>query len=300
MTKIMWVTDFDCMAGTGGGAELSDRAVIMDGIRRGYDIYIITPDSPVRVEVYTADIAVISNAALFPLSFLSKLLDRLLVVNYIHDYFPQCAWRLFYPDLTKCKTTCRTHQFAHDALTKAALNVFLSPLHYRVWHRVIPEVEFTPHHLHPSPIDTDAFRPVPQVPKIANSVLGVNVLLKFKGMNNVLEYAKAHPELTFTFCGGKDSSAVLPSNANYVGEVAYSEMPGMYVQAERMIHLPSGPEPFARAVAEAKLCGTGVICNQLVGALSYPEYKRMNRDEYAAWISDSPRRFWAKVKQEVM
>jgi len=298
--KIVWITDFDCIAGIGGGAELSDRAVIKEGFKRGYDIEVITPNSPTREMAYTADVAVISNASLFPLPFLAQLLDRLLVVNYIHDYFPLCAYRLYYPELPKCKTTCRTRKFAEDFISKAALNVFLSPMHYQLWKRAISQVDDVPHYLHPSPIDTEMFKLMPVVERLPGSVLGVNVLLGFKGKLNVLKYVLDHPGLMFTFCGSKDDDVKLPSNATWIDVVPYIEMPGMYAQAERVIHLPSSVEPFGRIAAEAKLCGTGFIGNKLVGALSYNEYHKMTRNEYAAWIAGAPRRFWNKVKKEVL
>jgi hypothetical protein len=46
MTKISWICDFDCMIGEGGGGELSERAIIVEGIRRGHDILMCTPNTP--------------------------------------------------------------------------------------------------------------------------------------------------------------------------------------------------------------------------------------------------------------
>lgn len=298
MTKIAWIADYNPLEGQGGGAELSEKAVILEGIRKGYEINLFTPNTPQPEEVLTADFVIIGNASRWAPNFLSRIIEQQEVVNYVHDFAFLCHHRLFYPDLKKCKTTCPHLPFTKKMMLNSSLNIFLSPLHYKVWKRVLPELEDVQHYLHPSPVDVNEFR-VLDVPKVPNSILGVNVLLSFKGKENILKYVQEHSDKTFTFIGGKEGRIKLSSNCYYIGGVPNAEMVGMYNQSECVIHLPNTVDPFCRVVAEAKLCGAKIIGNKLIGALSYKEFGYDGGD-FAKWVSKSPQRFWKKIEKEIL
>lgn len=312
--KVVFIADHNCLGGEGGGAEMSEREVIMEGIMRGYDIHIVSPSSPILSAnnlnqfltfIADVDLAVIGNASRFSRQLLEKITETTEYVFYVHDFFPLCHYRLYFPDLDKCKTTCKNLPFTKKFMLNSSLNIFLSPLHFRVWQRVIPELADAPYHLHPSTIDPERFRPL-EVPKVPNSVLGVNSLLQFKGRDNVLDYAKHHPDKTFTFVGGIEPGTKLLPNCHYIGWVPQVEMPGMYAQSEYVVHLPSTVEPFSRICMEAYLCGAKIIGNKLIGAFSYPQFKskskrkKYNRDELAEWLVDGPKRFWKRLEGEVL
>ena len=296
--KIAWVADHNPLEGQGGGAELSEKAVILEGIRKGYEINLFTPNTPQPNEVLNADFVIIGNASLWSPNFLFRIIEQQEVVNYIHDFFPLCHYRLYFPDLKKCKTTCPHLSYTKKMILNASLNIFLSPLHYKVWKRVLPELEDVPHYLHPSPVDVNEFQ-VLDVPKVLDSILGVNVLLSFKGKDNVLKYAQEHPDKTFTFIGGKEGNIKPLSNCHYLGGVPNAELVGMYSQSECVIHLPNTVDPFCRVVAEGKLCGAKIIGNKLIGALSYKEFG-YGRDDFAKWIDGSPKRFWERIEKEML
>ena len=299
MTKISWICDYDCMIGEGGGGELSERAVITEGIRRGHDIELCTPNTPNKNNVLKSDIAIIGNASRFPSQYLAQVSEQQEIVMYVHDFWPLCRHRLFYSALDKCKTTCPHLPFAKKMLLSSSLNIFLSPLHKKMWSRSIPDLFHTPSYLHVSPVDTKLFVPL-DVPKIPNSTLCVNCLLKFKDLENVIKYAEENPERTITCVGAKEANVKLPPNVIPIGAVSQQELPGMYVQSEEFLHLPDYCEPCGRSVIEAKLCGVPkLVLNKLVGVASFKQFK-YSRGEFAEWIDDSARRFWCELENEVL
>ena len=298
--KIAWIADFNPFAGEGSGAELSEKAVIEEGIRKGFDISLCLPNTPAMNEVHKADLAIIGNASRFPQQYLAKISETTEYVMFLHDQWPHCVYRAFYPDLEKCKTTCPYLPFTKKLLLNSSLNIFLSPLHYRVYQRGIPELKNIEHYLH---VPTVKMKPIDGVQRIPNSVVGINVLWSFKGVENVLAYATEHPELTFTFYGGTDNPKrlnTLPKNCVAMGRVAQEEMAGIYSQAQSFIHLPSHVMAAERTVIEAKLCRVpSLILNKLVGVVSYPEFKKLGYDDFAEWVGNSANRFWQKIKKGV-
>jgi hypothetical protein len=287
------------MIGEGGGAELSEREVIAEGIRRGHDIRIITPNTPQRTVIREMDFVIIGNAFRFPPQFLAQVSEQQEVVNYIHDFWPLCRHRLFYSDLDKCKRTCPHLPFAKKMLLSASLNIYLSPLHKKMWLRAIPELKDIETYLHVSPVDPKLFVPL-DVPKIPNSTLCVNCLLKFKDLENVIKYAEEYPERTITCVGAKEANVKLPPNVIPIGAVSQEELPGMYVQSEEFLHLPNYCEPCGRSTIEAKLCDVHkLVLNKLVGVAGYKEFK-YDRDKFAKWIARSADRFWSKIEKDVL
>jgi glycosyltransferase involved in cell wall biosynthesis len=299
MTKIAWIADYNPLEGQGGGAELSEKAVILEGIRKGHEINLFIPNTPQPNEVLNADFVIIGNASRWAPNLLSKVIEQQEVVNYVHDFSPLCHYRLFFPDLEKCKTTCPNLLFTKKMMLNSSLNIFLSPLHYKVWKRVLPELEDVPHYLHVSTVDTSLFKPL-DVPKVPNSALCVNCLLKFKDLDNVIKYANENTDKTITCVGGKEDKLKLPQNIVYIGGVPNAQLPGMYSQTEAFFHCPSTVEPCGRSTIEAKLCGVPkLILNKLVGVASYKEFK-YDREEFAQWVEDSPKRFWKAIEKEVL
>ena len=298
--KVAWICDYNQFAGEGSGAELSEKAVIEEGIRKGYSIDLVLPNTPAINEVHRADLVIIGSTTRFSRQYLAKVSETTEYVMFLHDMSPICSWRAFYPDLPKCKKTCPNLDFTKKLLLNSSLNIFLTPLHYRVWCRVIPELKNIEHYLH---VPTVKIKPIDGVQRIPNSVVGINVLWSFKA-GNVLAYATEHPELTFTFYGGTDNPKIvneLPKNCVAMGRVAQEEMAGIYSQAQSFIHLPSHVMAAERTVIEAKLCKVpSLILNRLVGVVSYPEFKKLNYDDFADWAGNSANRFWQKIEKGLL
>lgn len=289
--RVSWVQDFDIWH-QAGGAEASDRTTVIEGIRRGHEFRFQLPDG--NVNISDLDVAVVSNAVRYPSEILARLADNVPTVWYLHDYFGACSHRLFYPLAERCFKRCPVASFAGQVLTKAKLLVWLSPLHREAWLKLHPELENVPYHLHPSPVEPgpfeDAARTMNRQP---GTVLGVNVLSSFKGRDNVLQYAKEHPELKFLFVGEPDEDCVLPPNCRAMKGIPSEQMPMLLGQSESLIHLPASPEPFARVIPEAVFAGCRLIVNDKIGALSYG-WK--SKDEVKQALRAAPGKFWEAVE----
>lgn len=293
--RIAWLTDYNPMEVSAAGGALSDRACVIEGIKRGHSFDVVNKDTLKAIGIPNFDLMIISNAHFFDLNELLQASKLLPYIFYSHDYWPLCQYKLFYPMEEKCKH-CKSLPFTHHLLLNSFLNIFLSPLHLEAWSFAIPELKDHPHHLHVSPVDIELFHPIEGAKRIPNSVLGINSLVRFKGASKVLEYVRAHPELTFTFVGAKDEDINLPSNAHFYGYVANSTLPEFLSQAEYFVHLPQNPMPCERTVIESKLCGVPkLILNENVGVASYPEFN-LPTEEFRTWIKESPKRFWNKIE----
>jgi len=183
-------------------------------------------------------------------------------------------------------------------LSQSKLIVWLSPLHRQYWLRSCPELEDHPYALIPPCVDPWLFEEArANVGRLRNTALGVNCLLSFKGRQNVLEYARRHPEVNFTFVGGRDNpSGPLPPNCRYIGPKPRSEMPKLYATHDYFIHLPSTPQPGERTVLEAYFSGAKLILNELVGILSY-RLDWSNRQAVKRLVLEAPAKFWDKVEE---
>lgn len=295
--NIGWVADFDFVGGFVGGAEMSDREAYVQGIKRGHEMSLIMVDNANRLSIEDFDLFVISNASKFSLDWMLKNICIKPYIMYLHDYWPLCMYRLFYPMQEKCRK-CGSIPTVRQFVMNSALNIFLSPLHLDSWSFAIPEVKDHPYHLHPSPVNTELFKPLPNAKRNPNAGIVVNAL-EFKGFNNIVKYCSEHPEITFTFVGGLPQDAKLPPNCVAVGFVPPNKMPGMFAQANYYVELPASPQPFNRTVLEAKLMEVPhLVVNDLIGARSYDWFKEP-AEAVRKIIKDAVPKWWEQVEKHI-
>lgn len=298
--RVAWVSDFNLHSGR-GGAEMNDKAVYEEGIRRGHNLFLLMPESapqdPRALAEY--DLVVVSNAQRFTVPYTVALGDAgIPYVMALKDFWPLCSWRLNFPRMDICKR-CPNLGHTGQMLSRSLCNVFSSPLHQDAWAWSVPQVTQWPSFLHPSPVDGDVFRSG-LAPREPGTALGVQCLLSFKGGASVVKYVREHPELRFTFAGGAEPPFVqgldgLP-NVRLVGDVSLEDLARLYAASEYYLHLPDTPQPFERTCAEARLAGCKLIINHLVGAASWPEFTKLTRDQYAAWLQAAPARWWEHME----
>lgn len=277
-----------------GGAQLTDRAHFLEGVRRGHDLEIWTPHSEAALDSLGAgDIVLASNPVFIHHEVFLGLLDRgARVVWFLHDYQPLCRWRLFYPMQEECRSCHRKERWL-PILLKARLIIWLSPLHRESWLWTCPELAGVPHHLSPSPVNPDRFHDM-GLPR--QGVVAVESLHPFKGRKHVLRWAQEHPEVPITFLAGNPfPNDGLPPNCRVVDQVPGWRMNEVYNRHQVMLHLPQSPSPFDRAVPEAYLAGCRIVGNSLVGALSWPFFQE-GREGVAQALRESPTRFWEAVE----
>lgn len=293
--RFLWAQDFDFMTHP-GGAQLTDRAHFLEGIHRGHDIKIWSPESELDdSEVKEGVIVIASNPAFLPVDAFQLMLDRDVPYLWLfHDYLPVCKYRLFYPKRESCKA-CYLKERWLPILLRSKMLIWLSPLHRNSWLWLCPELESIPHHLAPSPVDFELFYNV-GVPR--QGVITVESLHSFKGRDQVLKWAREHPEVQVTCVGGNPSPGEsLPPNCKELGGVRSFKMNELYNQHETFLHLPQNPSPFDRTVPEAYLAGCEVIGNELIGALSYEWFN--SRENVAEHCKKSPREFWERIEEVV-
>lgn len=286
--KIAWFQDLDPHT-NGGGAELNDRAMITEGIRRNHDVEVIVAHQ--NDDVYNKpDLAVFSNSMEFGTAFYDQM-KKLEVpyVLFVHDYGPWlCKHRLFYPMEERCKTLCYLRDRWRPYILGAKLVICLSPLHLEAWRFAYPETR-------------DAICVPSSVPEgeffdkggPRSGACAVHSGLPFKGWPQVRDWAAAHPETPLTLIGPVPGDA--PKNVVAAERVPYGGMNDWYNKFETFIHLPDRPMPFDRTVAEAYLAGCKVIGNENVGALSWPAFKD-GEQAVRDLLRTAPRAFWEAVE----
>lgn len=283
----------------GGGAQVTDRQFILHGIRQGHDIFILTPQMLGKTPISTFDLAIFSNCVTFPKPELKKISESCKYVIFTHDFY-LCRWRLYFASQKKCMS-CRYMPFWKDLYSRSLLNIFMSPLHYQAHCSVMPQLAKHPHALVPSAINPSDFLASPGIDIKPKTVVSVNCLYGFKGRENVLQYAKDHPDLTFTFIGGKEKEVDLPENCKYVGYKLREDIVKLYGEHEYFLHLPEHPQPFERSPVEFILANPKgkLILNSLVGATSYPWFRvgdKINRREIIKQCSEAPKKFWREIR----
>lgn len=288
--KLAFLQDLPLDAG--GGAQSTDRTMVLEGVRRGHDIQVIAPNINLDALNASYDLAIISNCRSFNIAEVSKSLRERKIpwVLFHHDYM-QCKWRLYYPLEEKCRT-CFLRERWLPVFREAILNVWLSPLHRRTALFSYPELRDRPYALVPSPVSPTEFYPM-DLPRVG--AVAVNAALDFKGRRLFVEWAKAHPDTPITLVGQEpDEDFDAPSNVKFVGPVPQHAMNAVYNAHETFLHLPDHRMPFDRTVAEAYLAGCHIVGNANVGALSWPFFKQ-GREAVVQAMLESPKRFWTAV-----
>jgi len=288
--RVAWISDTSFF---GGGAGRTDQEIILEGIRRDYDIYICLP----RTEVHESDVYIISNAVQFPKEFLTKLSPRIV---FLHDWFPLCDYRLLYPMQEKCKG-CKNRGYTLKLLQGSKLVFFMSRLHMDGWTWALPEVKDLPYELVPSAFSksqVEELKTLRNSMPDENTVLSVNGLLPYKGRDLVLKYAEEHQNLRFTFVGASEGVEQLPKNCRYIGPQPWKSLLHMYAVNESLIHLPQ-LEPCSRVVCESLLAGKRLIANRCVGLLSYFDYRVPTPEEVEKLVLVAGENFWSSVETKV-
>jgi len=293
--NITWLADYNFLSTLAGGAEMSDREAYLYGLKKGHNMQLVNPETAKGASIGLTDLFVISNAVRFNFNWIMQSVSTKPYMAYLHDYWPLCKYRLFYPMQEKCKKT-KNLDVTKQLLLNSVLNIFLSPLHFDAWTFAIPELKDHPHHIHPSPVNIDLFKPIENVKRNPKAGIVVSAM-EFKGFSNTVEYCKKHIELTFTFCGGLPNNAKLPPNCAHIGNIPTDKMPGMYAQASYYVELPNTPQPFNRTVLEARLMEIPhLILNKNIGAISYPWFKK-DTDTIRKNISEAVPKWWKAVEK---
>lgn len=291
--RVLWLQDLDPFT-MDGGAQITDRAHITYGLRRGHDIDIaVGVVEPARIRM--ADLVAVSACTTFPLSVFQDIADAgTPEVWFFHDYATLCKFRLFYAMRPKCKV-CYLRDRWVPIMSRARLLIWLSPLHRRTMLYMAPELAQVPYALVPSPVSDKDFYPMGLERR---GTLAVNAALSFKGGALFQDWVASHPDEPVTLVGAKPEMR-LSSNVTYLGVVPYTGMNDVYNRHERFLHLAERSQPFERTVAEAYLAGCRLTVNGNIGAVSWPFFKK-GRVEVGRVLAGSSQKFWRAIERVIV
>lgn len=300
--KIGWVADLTIEENRGGGQQTNHEMVI-SGRERGHTIDYITPKNwkillanidkeSFRYDLFRYDLLILNRTMAFSADTKRLMISRSRrYVRYEHDY--DSVW---------------ADPLCHQICEKALLNIFLSPLHYKVFNRYYMNkygvgLDNKKVYLQPSPVVGFKESGFSGVERIKNTVIWAGNLHKFKGIDNVIKYASERKDLKFDFYLLKSMSqpAYIKlirnlENASIIDEIAgREEMNRAYASHEYFIHLPVWAEPFGRTVLEAYLSGCKLITNSQVGMMSYG-WDLENYNKIVEINNKSCSNFWDRIE----
>jgi hypothetical protein len=272
--RVAWIQD---NSRPHGGAETSNRCVVATGERLGFDIVGITPENFHPRILEECDVAVVNNFFQFEPAQVRMVLDTIWnqkkpYVKYEHD----------------SRELGRT-SFSKRLFCDSALNVFLSPAHYRNHHEKLGCKGI----VLPLAIDVETFRPVAKVERDPRKALIVGGWRRGgKTGSSLHKYIEAHRSLSFVSVGFE-----FPMT-QCIPHVPLREMPVLYSSTGWLIHLPDMVCAGERVFFEAALCGCRVVANENVGHLSWKR-DLADTDGLRAWLRQAPYDFWKAVHSVV-
>ncbi len=288
--RVVWFQDLDFHKFS-GGAESTDRLHFQEGLRRGYDMAIVTPENQTQAQLTPDDLIVYSNIRRFDPEQLASVKCPYVVFH--HDTW--CRYRLFYPRIpSKCLVRCPVKQQWTKLFEKARLHVFLSPLHYQIHREVFGSI-IEPHVEVPSPMPPGGFV---NMNLERDGYCNISGLHPFKGRDNLLKWAQENPDKRLSILGENPDRTKLPQNVKLLPPVPPGRMVYFYNAFEYFIHLPNHVDPFCRSLAESYLSGCKIIGNANIGCLSWPFFTN-GRDTVEKELLASPQAFWAAIEKYV-
>lgn len=303
-----------------GGGEMITRRLIEVGAARGHDIRVAAvrprgddlhakPDLVLFADVFNFGHTFRSLGAWrgFGRGFLDRAMRQAPFVHLTNAYVDVCNLP-YLPCSGVCEGKCPVkphigpltrlrlrewgnscfaqNSLARELYARAALNVFLSPLHERVSTDLLGRATELPESFVLRPlIDTGRFTNLKEERDI--DYLFVGVIGEAKGLAEMRErFYDADIVLI-----GRCAPGVELDFGRHLGHVPYDEVPKYMNRAKNFVFLPRWPEPQGRVVAEAALCGCTIIGNDNVGARSF-DMNLANPESYVGAEDE----FWTKLE----
>jgi hypothetical protein len=171
----------------------------------------------------------------------------------------------------------------------AKLNIFLSPLHASIFHRIYPKIKEKTFIIEPI-IDVENFVDNNTKRDIAYASCGG--MGEAKGFYNIQEQL-ADKEVVF-FGSNDPQLSEKYKFGKVIGRIPFDKMSDFLNRVEHYVHLPRWPEPNGLIVNQAALCGCKLVVNDNVGATSH-KFDILDRDHYPNHITP----FWEALEKVV-
>lgn len=129
-----------------------------------------------------------------------------------------------------------------------------------------------------------------------NFVLYIGDLNSYKGVHNLIDYAKDHPEMLFKVYGRnmENINFTLP-NLQYFGWLPEDKVRETMAKAKYWIQLPSMIDPFPQMVVKAYLSGCELIVNKNVGCFTYPDWDWNDPENIKKKLREFQETFWQRL-----
>jgi len=269
-----------------GGGEVILKRLIEIGRKLGHEIKVSSVYKSLKIDIFkNADLFFLADIYNNPTRF-KRFFNKNFIKNIIHNeryihfdnaycdvcdlsYLPcngqiketNCSYK---PKWTFWLSKKCFRNSTRVLYKNSMLNVFLSPLHREIVQKILGK-DIVGNYYECKPIiDPKRFYDQKVERDIDN--LFVGVICEAKGIKNM---KKRFPDGNITMIG-KTGNGEDENFGKRLGYIPYKEMPKYFNRANNFIFLPRWPEPQGRVVVEAALCGCNLICNDNVGALSFP------------------------------
>lgn len=227
--RVCFLADAGNLDGTLGGAELTMK-----------EFRLAAPED-VEIVTHDADTYVVGNCTSYDRTLIEELEGKR-VFRYFNDVDPHSdpELRSWFLDNATC--------------------IFTSPLHVERFPFEVAEPIVVP-----PPVDLEAFKPTRQVRRNTERKGAVAIGAyqnPGKGGRALAEWARQN-DLDIYGTG-----QFIPA-ANYIGLLAYTDVPKTLWRYKTFVHLPLDLEPFGRAVVEAWAAGCELVVNANIGAVHW-------------------------------
>ncbi|RKY54168.1 MAG: hypothetical protein DRP92_01795 [Candidatus Neomarinimicrobiota bacterium] len=287
--RFVWIQDLNFLQNPSGGAQASDYQHFIYGLKRGYNQVLITPENYQNIPVQENDILILSNITRFGAE---RFLDKPNKIIMFHHDYNFCKWRLYFPMADKCFNCFYLPEWK-KLYQKAALNIFLSPLHYEMHKKLFGDA-IEPHVLVPSPVDPNKFYDMGK--ERTKDVVTVNGHLPFKGRDNLIKFAKENPNRQISIIGPPPDFE-LPPNCEYIGFVPNNKLNEILNDYRYYLELPNTPQPLNRTACEAYLAGCKLITTNLLG---FASWGWRSREEVVKNIGENAsKKFWDAIMEVI-
>jgi len=258
--------------------------VVNAGEELGFDIVGVTPGLFNREILRQSDVIILNNCFQFqPEQFRDiqyELYENLKpYVKYEHDY-----------------RELKRQNISRPLFERSILNVFISPAHAK---RMCEGLNLEQSDSRPPitrslplAIDLHMFneQPVGRDPK------KVLVPVFHKGNSEMADYINHHPEYSYIILGQVDVH--LEGKIEHKAFASTDEMPGLYSQCGKVLHLPHTHWAGDRVLFEAVLCGCEVITNEHAGRSSWAAvFDWTDEAKLRTQLEVAPYLFWRDVEK---
>jgi len=126
--------------------------------------------------------------------------------------------------------------------------------------------------------------------------LYIGDLNRYKGIYNLIEYAKDHPDMLFKVYGRNIENVNFTlSNIQYFGWLPENKMVETLSKAKYWVQLPSMIDPFPQTIVKAYLSGCEIITNRNMGCFTYPDWNWNDPEDIKKKLKEYQETFWQRL-----